>query len=881
MYLTHYNLNDKPFQMSTDPKFLWLGEKHKEALATMKYAILENKGILALTGDVGTGKTTLINALIASLGEDIVAAAIDDPSLEVLDFFNIVADVFNMGRTFDSKAEFLIYFRQFLKKTRVRNQKVLLIIDEAQRISNELLEEIRLLSNLEDEHVRLLNIFFVGQNEFIDILKEYKNRALRQRITVRYHIEPLTLSEAEAYTRHRLKIAGAKAHIFSSGAIQEIFSFSNGYPRLINIICDHALLSGYVRELIIINADIIKECKEELQISDWMPAQDADTVMEPKEEPKILERIPAQEKFYADDDEIEFEREVPVLPPIDRSWHRGIRVGSVVIGIALLVVIGSVAGYDFYNNAKIELKPHTNPALRQREASYPAQAEQKNDIPVAVTAAPEQEAFDVPTKVEIGKDGDSSFFIAKEPEPELFKETTQKKPEALDVTAKVETGEPEGSREPAANVPQPKSFEEITTKDVRTISALPPKRTESAPVVNPVLDKQPDKIKPLISTPSQPSVKPKQSVAIKKVEQSKDTQPKAEPAKAQIQTPLVMSKSFERVPEPEIGSEKDKQQAAGAIETIDSATKKVAMPAKESGEKKVVSIVKEKVVLAFQQGINPASDAGGSVANEDFSYRLKTFLSDYCLAYENMQLEKFAAFFTPDAIEKGQPFSSRLEQYRRSWEKVDSMDCRIEVQRYSVQEGTGLIRIDGIFRLLAKLSDGGKWQQSNARYFMDLEEYGSSFKVKRLDYTSSADQKIVLNPNQGIKPGASVKKTSSHEDMQDRLRNFLTSYCRTYEKKQLEKFAAFFTPDAIEKDKPFSSRLEQYRRNFEKIDSMDYRIELKRYAVQEGTELIRIEGIYYVRARSSGSNKWRENSGQIDMELVRNGDSFLVKRLSY
>ncbi|MCK5194266.1 MAG: hypothetical protein KAQ71_10675, partial [Desulfobulbaceae bacterium] len=416
----------------------------------------------------------------------------------------------------------------------------------------------------------------------------------------------------------RLKIAGAKARIFSSGAIQEIFSFSNGYPRLINIICDHALLSGYVRELIIINADIIKECKKELQISNWMPGQDADTIMESKEEPQISKRIPAQDKVYSDDDESESQREIPVIRTIDRPGYRGIRIGSVVIGIALLAVIGSVAGYDFYNNAKIKLEPHTNSALRQSEASYPGQAKQKNDIPTTVPTAPEQEAFDVSTKVEIGKVGDSSFFILRTPEPELFKEATQKKPEVLDVTA---------------------------------------------------------------STPSQPRVKPKKSITVKKdagkrVEKSKDTQTKAEPAKAQIQTPPVMAKSFESVPEPVIGSDKDKQKAAGAIAVTDSATKKVTVPAKESEEKKVVSTIEEKVILAFRQGIKPASGAGGGFANEDFSYRLKTFLSDYCLAYENMQLEKFAAFFTPDAIEKGKPFSSRLEQYRRNFEKIDSMDYR-------------------------------------------------------------------------------------------------------------------------------------------------------------------------------------------------------------
>ena len=190
MYLSYYNLKAKPFQMSTDPAFLWLGEKHREALAVLKYAVLENKGVLALTGDVGTGKTTLINALLKSLGEDTITATIYDPRLEVLDFFNTVAAAFKIEGPFDGKGKFILKFMDFLIKTHERNQKILLIIDEAQGINEDLLEEIRLLSNLEAKYTRLLNIFFVGQNEFIDILQKYENRALRQRVTIRYHIEP-------------------------------------------------------------------------------------------------------------------------------------------------------------------------------------------------------------------------------------------------------------------------------------------------------------------------------------------------------------------------------------------------------------------------------------------------------------------------------------------------------------------------------------------------------------------------------------------------------------------------------------------------------------------------------------------------------------------
>jgi len=267
MYLSYYNLNEKPFQISTDPKFLWLGEKHKEALAILTYGILDNKGFLLLTGDVGTGKTTIINTLLNNLDDDVIAAHVPNPDLEHLDFFNFIANVFSIDKKFSTKGEFLIHLSKFLHDAYSKNKKVLLIIDEAQRLKPELLEEIRLLSNIERQDTKLLNIFFVGQEEFNKILIEPENRALRQRITINYHIEPLTENETKEYIKHRLNIAGSKRNIFGSSAIGEIFSLSKGFPRLINIICDLALLTGYVKEQKTINElTLIKECAKELQI---------------------------------------------------------------------------------------------------------------------------------------------------------------------------------------------------------------------------------------------------------------------------------------------------------------------------------------------------------------------------------------------------------------------------------------------------------------------------------------------------------------------------------------------------------------------------------------------------------------------------------------
>ncbi len=264
MYLAHYNLKEKPFKISTDPKFIWLGENHREGISVLEYGVLDNKGFLLITGDVGTGKTTLINALLERLGNHIIVANVTNPVLEQLDFFNIIAHEFKSDITFDSKGSFLIYFNRYLNDCYSKNKKVILIIDEAHRLDQELLEQIRLLSNIERPDTKLLNIFFVGQNEFIDIISNTENRALKQRISINYHLDPLKETEVGEYILHRLNVAGHKKNIFNERAIGEIFYFSKGYPRLINIICDHALLTGYIKEVKIIDEKIIKECTNEL-----------------------------------------------------------------------------------------------------------------------------------------------------------------------------------------------------------------------------------------------------------------------------------------------------------------------------------------------------------------------------------------------------------------------------------------------------------------------------------------------------------------------------------------------------------------------------------------------------------------------------------------
>jgi general secretion pathway protein A len=266
MYHEEFGLNRSPFSIEPDPDFLWLGEKHREGLSVLRYGILENKGFLLLTGDVGTGKTVLIRSLLAGLTGDVTVATIPDPSLPLMDFFNILSDELGMASAIDGKADFLIKFKKFVRRVYDSQNRLLIIIDEAQRLTHELLNEIRALSNIDYDNRKLVNIFFVGQIEFNQILADPCNSALCQRIVVSYHLVPLNQEETGAYIRHRLKVAGTEKEIFMPEAVQEIFKISNGIPRVINILCDRALITAYTRDLNRVSPEMIRECAEELDI---------------------------------------------------------------------------------------------------------------------------------------------------------------------------------------------------------------------------------------------------------------------------------------------------------------------------------------------------------------------------------------------------------------------------------------------------------------------------------------------------------------------------------------------------------------------------------------------------------------------------------------
>jgi general secretion pathway protein A len=249
VYLEYYGLTEPPFDITPNPRFLFFSAKHREAFNHLLYGIKERKGFVQLTGEVGAGKTTLCRSLLSQLGKNFETALILNPVLDADQLVKAIAMEFGLNVKGLDRLETVAAMNEFLLGLADRQKDAVLIIDEAQDLTNELLEQVRLLSNLETYDRKLLQIVLMGQPELRDRLNDHRLRQLRQRITVRYHLRPLTLKEVGQYIQHRLDISGAKgAPYFTSAALWRIYRYSRGIPRLINAVCDKCCLAGFVRQ---------------------------------------------------------------------------------------------------------------------------------------------------------------------------------------------------------------------------------------------------------------------------------------------------------------------------------------------------------------------------------------------------------------------------------------------------------------------------------------------------------------------------------------------------------------------------------------------------------------------------------------------------------
>jgi general secretion pathway protein A len=269
MYTDFFKLDRSPFEITPDPFFLFSTRKHKEALAALYYGVRQRKGFVVLSGEVGTGKTLLIRCLLQLCkGTDIASAYIFNSRLSTLEFLQYAATDLGLSPSGKSKGEILHELNRFLLVRHQKKLTTMMVVDEAHHLSTEVMEEIRLLTNLETAEEKLLQIVLVGQSELSDKLDSYELRQLKQRIALRAYLDPLDFENTKGYIQCRLQLAGAAPdnRLFSDETIAKIHHFSRGIPRLINTISDNALLTAFARQLPDVPPDIIDEVADELRL---------------------------------------------------------------------------------------------------------------------------------------------------------------------------------------------------------------------------------------------------------------------------------------------------------------------------------------------------------------------------------------------------------------------------------------------------------------------------------------------------------------------------------------------------------------------------------------------------------------------------------------
>lgn len=274
MYKDFFQLREYPFNTTPDPQFLYFSRQHRIALDLLQYGIRARKGFIVITGEIGAGKTTLCRALLHALDPTTRTALILNPMLSDAQILRVICDEFHLRPARTTKKDLYDSLNAFLLRELAANHNVALIVDEAQNLKPRVLEQIRLLSNLETEKEKLLQIIFVGQPELRELLSRPDLRQLRQRIALRHHIGPLETDEIGAYIQHRLRVAGEPGRIrWAPEAIHLIAQHTHGLPRLINILCDAVLLAGYVAETLTMDATLVEMAIRECGLQPVTPAE--------------------------------------------------------------------------------------------------------------------------------------------------------------------------------------------------------------------------------------------------------------------------------------------------------------------------------------------------------------------------------------------------------------------------------------------------------------------------------------------------------------------------------------------------------------------------------------------------------------------------------
>ena len=287
MYEKFYGFKENPFRMTPDSKFFYPSAKHLEALSSLLYAIQQRKGFVVITGEIGAGKTTVCQALLRQLDGNIKVARIFNTHLTGRGLLTAILEDLGIPYKAGTKGKLLSQLYDYLMTQAFSGINIVILIDEAQNLSPTVLEEVRMLSNLETEKEKLIQIVLVGQPQLKDVLTLPRLEQLRQRVVLHYHIAPLSLLEMKEYVQHRLAVAGGDPETFEEEAIHRIYAFSKGVPRLVNLICDSALLTGFLKEQKRINRAMMDEVIQEAPLQGGSVEETSFVVRDSNHEPRI------------------------------------------------------------------------------------------------------------------------------------------------------------------------------------------------------------------------------------------------------------------------------------------------------------------------------------------------------------------------------------------------------------------------------------------------------------------------------------------------------------------------------------------------------------------------------------------------------------------
>jgi len=754
MYTAFYNLKETPFSQSVDPKYTWLNEKQLEALADFKQNYFDNKGFFLITGDAGTGKTAFAKRLLAEIESKTIVATVADPDLEKLDFFNWLSLEFDMNVMFKSKGAFLTRFKSFLLAADQKNINVILIIDDAHRINQDLIEEILTLSNIEKAGSKLLSIFFVGQSGFNKILQEKQNSALRQRINAHFHLTPLKEDEIVQLISYRLKVAGTEAEIFSSRAYHEIYQFSAGYPRLAVNICDRAMMAGCVSETHVIDKDLIIKCGKDLQIGG---------IKREREGIDHLNDIPGSkgpatkafnEKYKGIKKSLLSDSKIRIGPAA--------RTAILPAFLAILIIAGIYFIYQFKSSllswANSNLDQEKSGSV-QSEPSEGKRAELSDDgyvidelkLDEKITAADNQS---VPTADESSvkstvADGFSDVDVNSE--VDLNDESWQ-------IRSDTEITSPSGSEKKVTEIFPEKtgtdieetplasaeieSEKESTDREFKMLSrrlALKAKLSGKERLEADIQEAHFEpKIGRVISAPpaddskAREDVQPPPSVA-KKLYLAEIERPEADIQIVRLEPKI--EKTISTDPADDSKSRIDVRPQQSAVEK--------PQPQAPSIKPDLAPITKtqqapDTEVAALKQ-VNKEKDLRNRLYLRE---RLESFLEIYCHTYETKDLGHFSTFFAPNAKENDKPFHKLLPKYRHNFDVIEFINYRIELQKFKYDDEHGTINIEGRF-FLEWLPGGAKWRRNSGKIFMELQESGTSLKISRLNYYGDQQKKKI------------------------------------------------------------------------------------------------------------------------------------------